>query len=584
MPSLNDLKNDGNYIPSIKQDSPAIPTLTQGSTPIRKDVVDLGRPKGSVYDNPVTPQSEQRTKADFSSLPEKETLGVDIRESITKDILGPGGPFEKAVAEQKKEALEWMQEYEVRKEAESEENQLLDSGEEIKPTTSNTDDIEESVDYDYGEDESEYLEDAEDSYENAPVTDTLLNSENLINDHNVEETEVEEEKMQEEKKVYNEPSIEEIDPPTPEIQITTMSSNEAALSEDDLESEAEKTDDMDSEENQEMRRNLLKKLVTEKIKPVSRVNDFSGFTVSSNEAVYTSAFNNDSIPVSKWVLYKSKVTIAVKEIKGSKLEAIRNFINRNDEKSALQIIYDHIVSPKPNTFDAWLKTVAFDDYDHIFMAIYIAAFADSNYMPGNCKNPKCVKKVYLTDNLPIFDLVKFKNKAVKAEFDRIYKEEPVMPPTLNKVNIIPISKNLAVGFKIPTLYSTVVEGNYLDQKFIEKHETMVRYLPYIERFYHINYETRKFDPIRFKTDTNNVAKTIKSKVVTYDKILETLSSDEMSMITSTIDKMNETSDDITYHIPETTCPYCGHVNAADDDQTAASLVFLRNQLARIANT
>src|SRR5574344_2594367 len=108
MAGINDLKNDGksvkNFIPTADvEDTNDHPKYqNKGSV--------LSMTSGKSVERP-----EARVKADFSSLPEdiNESLGVDKRESLTKDILGPEGVFHEYVAKQKQEMEEYLENQEL---------------------------------------------------------------------------------------------------------------------------------------------------------------------------------------------------------------------------------------------------------------------------------------------------------------------------------------------------------------------------------------------------------------------------------------------------------------------------------------
>lgn len=355
----------------------------------------------------------------------------------------------------------------------------------------------------------------------------------------------------------------------------------AIPSEDGDEDDLEVTDSDSNDESM----TILKNMIAEKIKPVSVKMDISGFTVAKKGTMSNEIFTVEQASFAKWPLPATGITIEMREISGANLENLRGFLDRRtpDNRSALKIIYDHIVSPKPNSFEAWLNSVAYADFDNLFMLVYISAFADANFLPVDCTNPDC-EKPYITNNLPIMDLVKFKNKESEEKFWELYNEEPTNSKGLYTTHIIPISDKFAIGLKEPSLYSVLIEPNYFNAEFMDKYAQTIRYFPYIDSLYWIDAARKNLVPIKWQVYDNNASKTARSRVRKYSMIMNTLTSDQHALILSYINAINERVDWMSYRRPETTCPHCGQVVPEDDTYTALSLVFLRNRLAVLATT
>ena len=105
---ISDLKNDGNeerFIPHAEETSQSInvmgePTKVVNNGPVLGNVPP--KRKGSVMMSMSSGmETGTREKADFSSLPKSknESLGVDVKESITAEIFKPGGDFDKYIKE-----------------------------------------------------------------------------------------------------------------------------------------------------------------------------------------------------------------------------------------------------------------------------------------------------------------------------------------------------------------------------------------------------------------------------------------------------------------------------------------------------
>ena len=328
--------------------------------------------------------------------------------------------------------------------------------------------------------------------------------------------------------------------------------------------------------------NILKALISEKIKPVTKKLNLDGFTIARKGTTANNILQTESAAVAKWILPNTGIVIQMREISGANMELIRSNLDRRPApniRGALKIIYDHIVSPKPDQFETWLKSVAYSDYDNLFMAAYIASFSEANYLPIDCTNESC-GKAYLSDNIDIMSMVKFNDKESENKFWDLYNSDAVNGNGLYVSKVTPISDKFAVAFKEPSLYDTMIESGYFNEDFTSKYANIIAYLPYIDEIYYIDEVNRSLVPIDYKRYENNISRTARSKVVRYNKIFNTLNADQNSIITAHVNAINERDNWFTYQIPETTCPECGFVNpASDSPQTASSLLFLRNRLA-----
>ena len=297
----------------------------------------------------------------------------------------------------------------------------------------------------------------------------------------------------------------------------------------------------------------------------------------------TNVFKTKEVTASKWVLPFTGITILMKELLGADLERLRMVMQANDARSTLQIVYDNIVSPKPS-FDKWLNSIAGMDYEHLFMAVYVASFNGSNHMPIDCTNKNCKEKSYITDDIPFTELVSYKDDTAKAKFMKLYKEEPSESKGLKAAEIIAISEDYAIGLCVPTLYGAMIEPGYFTDDFIRKHASVISLLPYIDKMYVIDNNNKQLVPIEYKDYPLDPGKTAKSKAVKYGKIFATLTSDEITTLRACVQAVGDNEDIISYKQPSTTCPHCGHQNPEVENVNPSSLVFLRNQLGLLMNT
>ena len=247
------------------------------------------------------------------------------------------------------------------------------------------------------------------------------------------------------------------------------------------------------------------------------------------------------------------------------------------------LIYDHIVDPnKPATLEEWARTTSFLDIEHIYMAIYRANYEGSNYIPYNCSNENCKDKIFLTDNMDIMDMCKFKDAKAKEKFESIIGTETTPENNLYTSEIVPVSEDYAFGFREPSIYNIIFESAVLDQEFVDKFGELISICTYIDSIYYINRETMELQPVRVNTYPNNMKKTVKSRIINFSKYISMLNSDQYNTIIAYMQKINETGEELTYQLPEVTCPSCkSPIEAVKQD--AQQLVFTRHQLAALAN-
>lgn len=557
---------------------------------------------------PVNASSNGRVSADFSSIPKtdgSETLGVSIKESPQAEIFKKGGEFDKYVQEKVQEVQNWYAKETVKAEQKAEEEEIakakeageiLEEEEEDLDTTiapamngrivdisrkdntmkvSTPDNYKDTFEENYNLDENvlddEELEEEEEEIEEEPVA---AEEEEITEIHNAEEIISEEPIKEEEPKVEEKKTTvkDTIDRVTRRI----MSVDVDEDLDDEEESLSIETDDED--ENTE----ILRSLISEKLVPVSKKLDISSFAVATKGTSSNNIFETKEAAIGKWVLPATGICVLIREISGANLETMRSLLSRRipDMRGSLKIIYDHIVSPKPQSFEVWLKSIAFADYDHLFMAIYIAAFAESNFMPIDCA--EC-KKPYLTDDIEIMDMVKFKDDKCEEKFTKLYNSEPVNPNGLYATENTAISDKFAIGFREPSLYSVLIESQYFDDKFTRQYQQAIAIMPYIDQLYYIDMANRRLVPIEFKLYANDPAKTARQKIKKIDAMLNTLTVDQNAVLATFTQQINERTEWFTYQIPASTCPNCKHENPAQEDQSASSLVFLRNRLGALVN-
>jgi hypothetical protein len=450
----------------------------------------------------------------------------------------------------------------------NEEDKLIQQVEEEtfdEPEDEYVDDTEEEA-VDAVDDELEDYDEDDDEYDEDDVMDDLDNV-------SVEEDEVP-------KKIEN-----------PDIDLEVTSSSNNIVEEDsDVDIDIEEEDVPEPEEDQQETLKKLQRLATERIKPISKRLDISSFTVVKKPVTSTKQFNINPIKAAKWVLMNQESTVMMREFSGAELERLREFTQESGNSiSSLtkryRIIYDHIDSPKPASFEQWLKSTPLSDEDNYFFAIYIASFKGANYIPRDCTDQTECKETWLTEDINIMDMVKFESEEAKQKFTKIYQAENsnTTKAGLYVTEIIPLNNNVAVAFREPSIY-TRMELSSLDQEFRSKYQAVIDYyIPFIDSIYFINQSEGTLTPVGYKLFTDNNIKTTKSKIQQFAKVLNTLSVDEFSTMRAYITAVMSRSTGLSYIVPECTCPKCGKI-VPEIATTAEEMLFTRYQLGALVNT
>lgn len=397
-----------------------------------------------------------------------------------------------------------------------------------------------------------------------------------VHDSEVEETTTEE---KEEPNVLN--TVATLTPATVDQSIFADIDDED-FKELDEEDDEESEDPMEDENMKE-----LQKEITDKVKVVTNKFDIKTYSISQKPISYQAALRKEEANerVTDWVLMASNRHIAFTPFSGPQLEKInpnnpgRNTLN--SVRTQWQEIYEHVVDPyKPATLEQWAKTIRVGDIDNIYMGIYVSCFLDSNYIPYSCEH---CKSMFLSDNVNILDMIKYKNETAKEKFRRLYEAEPSPDNGSYPTEIIPISDTIAVQIKNPSIYDVLFETSALDRAFREKYEQVLALMVYIEGMYRIDHEAKMVVPIAVKQYPTNMAKNVKSKIITFSKILNSVSPDSYSMLQACIKNLIDDKDEITYEIPEATCKKCGTVIPKQENQQAINILFTRHQLAALAS-
>lgn len=355
---------------------------------------------------------------------------------------------------------------------------------------------------------------------------------------------------------------------------------------DDIDLDEEDDDEFDDEDDELSEQEIadLREAIKDKLKLDIPVNTSGEAKISANKTISLNdvlSMQTSNANVIDYPLMSAGRCVSMREFSGTEIESLNQGAsgrNRfNTLKTIYHTLYDHIVDNNKPEFDKWLKVTSFMDIEHLYMAAYKASFNGANYIPFNCTNDKC-NHVFLSDNIEIEDMIKFKDDAAKKKFydilensDTISKEDAC----LYKTKIVPVSPTIAIGFREPSIYNTIFENSVLDQNFINKYTRLLTMMVYIDNIYVI--QNGEYIPVRCRVDRHSLAKTAKIRIVTYSKIIRTLPSDSYNNILAEIAKINDLGDEIKYQLPEITCPKCGQTIEATE-QTPTQLLFSRHQL------
>lgn len=423
---------------------------------------------------------------------------------------------------------------------------------------------------------------AEPTYDFEPESDEV--DEDIVDDEAVEEEEDTIPEAQPSK-------VEDLD--TKIISVTSDDLEDIDDSDFDEEDEDTSYDDStdDDEEQQKLSEaaaNNLRNDIITKIINAGRKMNTSQLVVSNKVINIKDAMKNMKTTTAKtavWPLMFANRPYIASALKGAEL-AMLNEDSNNGIMTVpqMQILFEHDVNPnRPSTVEAWAKTIPYADLDNVFAALFMASLDGANFMPCNCSNDKCLNS-WLSDDVPMEKLMHFTDDETKKKFEKIKKMEltPENSGAYESVVTV-INNNLAVGVKIPSLYTIMYEIGALDDAFVNKYESIINITRFIDRLYMID-ENGNMYPIGWKKYPGDHAKSFKSKIITYAKILKNLDPVEFGVVsTLIITMMNNMHANITYSIPKYTCPKCGH-SSNEVEVSPRNLLFLRQQLVRIATS
>lgn len=343
--------------------------------------------------------------------------------------------------------------------------------------------------------------------------------------------------------------------------------------------------------------NNLKSEILQKVIKTGKRLDTTQFAVSNKVVSIQEvlrkqkAINTEKTTTASFPLLYANRPFIVTPLKGPEVAIIYD-MNPNDDPNGLglslrqiNILYEHDANPyKPTTPQAWAKTIPFSDVPNMFVALYKASLNGANYLPMECTEPKCQHQ-YLTDDMPLEKMIKFGDDETKEAFEKAKNIKLTPENSTSYESVITVINDMfAVGLRIPSIYSTIYELGSLDRNFITKYAAVLGILQYVDYIYMIDPENKSYIPVAWKAYPGDISKSYKSKISTYSKILQEFTSTEFSIINALATSMENRSrkgKDISYVIPEGTCPKCGNT-IAEKAIYPRDMVFMKQQLVNTA--
>ena len=373
-----------------------------------------------------------------------------------------------------------------------------------------------------------------------------------------------------------------------EEELEDDSEDEITELETDLDLEKEKEEALKKkreEEDAKIMEDFKKELSAKLVKPKKNI-DFSRFKIVKRNTALNKVLAFDAKDTYQtWGLFTTGVSIAMSPLSAIELDEINpNVGSRNGiakAKSIFNTIYKHLAPQcRADNMENWMKRVSFLDLENLYFGIYVACFGKSNIVPHVCTNEKC-RNMFSTEP-KIMDMVKFETDKDKEVFEKIYNKDFSIPSEIEET-LIPVNEQFAFGVTPPSLYNSSFESAFLDREFIEKYAGIIAIASCVNSVYSINLEEETLTPIKFKSDPNDIVKTYKYKILNLYRILNKLGASDFKALETELTNINtkiQNKIKISYQIPETICPKCGHKIEAVP-MSAADLVFTRHQLIRI---
>ena len=332
----------------------------------------------------------------------------------------------------------------------------------------------------------------------------------------------------------------------------------------------------------------LKNQIKQRVEPIKKSFDLSKFTISQ-KAVSAQKVMKLAVQVHQnvadWVLPSAGRSISVSGLSGPEILKLNpensNRNRQNTFRDMYRVIYDHIVDGNKPDFEVWLKQTRFVDMQHIYFALYMATFGGSNFLNYTC--PKC-EKVFIKD-VDFKDMVMYADDETKEKINCMLKQDTTSHSSDSyNVELIQVSNSYVLGIKTPSIWNVIMETASLSEKFLDKYSDLIDMVSYIDSAYLIDEQNGMLIPVNTKPDPNDMAKTAARRIKAMYDIIATLNSEEFYALRSKINEHDEfATSKISYKIPETICPHCATKVLENRNVTPDNMLFMRHQLAAIAN-
>ena len=362
------------------------------------------------------------------------------------------------------------------------------------------------------------------------------------------------------------------------------------IDDDDLFDDAtdEKNENNNSDADTDTLLEELKNQIKQRVEPIKKSFDLSKFTISQ-KAVSAQKVMKLAVQVHQnvadWVLPSAGRSISVSGLSGPEILKLNpensNRNRQNTFRDMYRVIYDHIVDGNKPDFEVWLKQTRFVDMQHIYFALYMATFGGSNFLNYTC--PKC-EKVFIKD-VDFKDMVMYADDETKEKINCMLKQDTTSHSSDSyNVELIQVSNSYVLGIKTPSIWNVIMETASLSEKFLDKYSDLIDMVSYIDSAYLIDEQNGMLIPVNTKPDPNDMAKTAARRIKAMYDIIATLNSEEFYALRSKINEHDEfATSKISYKIPETICPHCATKVPENRNVTPDNMLFMRHQLAAIAN-
>lgn len=316
--------------------------------------------------------------------------------------------------------------------------------------------------------------------------------------------------------------------------------------------------------------------------------DLNKYSIRREPVSSAAALNNinsrNALKRADWVLLHTGRPMSFVECKGPELEALRKTINTsngiNGVIESLRFIYRHVVDANKPVFEQWTKLIRTEDIESLYFGLYMACYADANYVARACIDEKngCNKTSLIETDIK--DMVKFESDKIKEEFDTIRMGDTTTHTTKIESTLMQISDDIVISYSSPTLYSTFIQYATLKPEVTQKYADYLDTMAYIDGFFTINHETKELIPLSVKEYPNNFNKTVMSKLKVFIEVMKTLSNDQFNVMQAKLSNIIETAK-VSYIYPAATCPQCGTTIKEEPIESVLNLLFTRAQLVQI---